>query len=252
MPPSKFGAGYTYGGGPAQPSAPAPSYSQPAPPTPPSYSQPVAPPAPPPLPPLPPTPSISYPTIAPVTAPEPTPAPAPVYTAPVIGYQPSSSGATAITAGVLALLLGAYQVWQTISAFAALSVFSAFGELIGDYGRIKTLATISAFASLAATLALILGGILLLCRKSAGRGFIAAGCLVVIIFTVLTVGLLLDWFGSTFSISQLDVPTATVLVMNVAVGAAVPILTMVLALLGSTKRWCQAKSGAVGYAPVTY
>lgn len=244
MPPSKFGAGYTYGGGPVQPSTPAPSYSQP-----------VAPPVPPPPTP---TPSIHYPTIAPVSAPEPTPPPAPVYTAPVIGHAPSASGGAAIAAGVLALLLGAYQVWQTISSFLMLSLFTVSTSSLGDFGQLKTIATISAFASLAATLALILGGILLLCRKTAGRGFIVAGCLIVIIVNVLTTGLYLQWWGNAFgdasdhlAISDLG-SDAGALIVAVAINAAVPLLTMVLALLKSTKRWCQAKSAAVGYAPVTY
>lgn len=178
------------------------------------------------------------------------------YAGPALGYQPSASGATAIAAGVLALLMGAYQVWQTISSFMSLTLFSAVSDSLGHTGgKLTAIATILAFASLAATLALILGGILLLCRKTAGRGFIVAGCLIVIVVNVLTTGLYFKWFGSAFggasdelSISDLGLDGGA-LITVVAINAAVPLLTTVLALLKSTKRWCQARPVAVGYAP---
>lgn len=245
MPPSKFGAGYTYGGD-AKP--PTPAYGQP--PVLP-VPQPVSP------------PPVSQPPVSGYGAPPAAMPIQPAYgaaatsygTPPVVYGAPAGpSGATAIIAGVLALLMGLFRAWQTYGSFVGLASFGRYTSGLPGMGRIQAYLTIEAFASAAATLALIVGAVLLFNRKSAGRGFVTVGALIVIADSLLTWAAIYGWFDNTFSefggfSGGFEMHGFFVLMLLLNLG--VPVLTMILALTGATRRWCQ--TATAGYvAPVTY
>lgn len=129
LPPSKFGAGYTYGGdaGNSQPAPPPPTsaYPQSAPP---SYSQPPTHPQPPAYastpPPPPRAPVSSYGAAG-----------APQYGAAAAAYPGSASGVTAIIAAVLALLLGAFRAYASIDLVKGLVYLAKLSGSVGMYMR---------------------------------------------------------------------------------------------------------------------
>jgi hypothetical protein len=166
------------------------------------------------------------------------------------------SGGTAIAAGVLALLLGVFRLWQTYGYFVTMSMFSGY-DLPGTSG-IRTYVTVEAFASAFASLALIVGGVMLLSRRSAGPGWVTFGALVVIADAAITwaaiYGLLDTMFDSWLQgwspSSLLTAGPLTFVVLGISIG--VPLLTLILARVASTRRWCEARSGPGNAVPGAY
>jgi hypothetical protein len=202
---------------------------------------------------------------APAAAPSQHSAVAPAPTAlPPTGYRPS--GATAISAGVFALLIALYRAFQTYVYIATATMFAGIPGELASYSRgPQAFVTIAAIVSAVGTVALFVGAIKLLNRGLGGRGLITFGCLIAIADVIVTwiaviafmrgvsgffssaVG---DSSGSIFSsVMNEQLPGV---VFNVGLGVGFPLLTMILAWTQSTRRWCEAPrlpappSGAVG------
>ncbi|WP_280435606.1 hypothetical protein [Nocardia carnea] len=189
------------------------------------------------------------------------PAPGPSYPAPAYaaapgpyGYpQPAPSGGTGITAGILALLGALSSVGMAVSMFiltAATSESSLTnGAALATGARRRSSSSSSSgkgpdididfegvgiiwgILYLIVALALLVGGIMLLKRSSAGRITVIVACVAFVIISVFG-------FGLTAIIAGLF-----------AIG------TLVLASLGSTKRWIEAGRApamAGGYGPAPY
>lgn len=182
--------------------------------------------------------------------------PAPAYAAAPgpYGYpQPAPSGGTGITAGILALLGALSSVGMAISMFilaAATSESSLTnGAALATGARRRSSSSSSSSSGtdvdidfegvgiiwgilyLIVALALLVGGIMLLKRSSAGRITVIVACVAFLIVSIFG-------FGLTAIIAGLF-----------AIG------TLVLASLGSTKRWIEAGRApamAAGYGPAPY
>ncbi|NKY56231.1 hypothetical protein [Nocardia flavorosea] len=187
------------------------------------------------------------------------PAPGPGYPAPAYaaapgpyGYpQPAPSGGTGITAGILALLGALSSIGMAISMFiltAATSESSlTSGAALATGARRRSSSSSSSGTDvdidfegvgiiwgilyLIVAVALLVGGIMLLKRSSAGRTTVIVACVAFLIVSIFG-------FGITAIIAGLF-----------ALG------TLVLAALGSTKRWIEAGRApamAGGYGPAPY
>lgn len=225
LPPSKFGAGYTYGGNDRNsqvpPAAPAPPVPLPAAPA--TYQQPAA----------------TYPQPAYAT-PQPV-APFP-YGPPGASQYPggSASGATAIMAAILALLGGALRAYYSVDLVKGLIYLAKLSGPVGLYVDKSAFiwSVVFAVASLVATAALLIGGIMLLSRKRAGRTLVAIGAFLVIgeaVLTRLAAAAFLQSAGLTGAPLDLGATTAVAVVISIGL----PILTLAFALAPSTKRWCR-------------
>lgn len=133
------------------------------------------------------------------------------------GYQPPAGGGTAITAGILALVTGGLNV---LGAAAVAAVDAKILDVTP--GKVQFAAIAAGFIAFL----LILGGVLLLCRLTAGRVMVILGCSLALVNMVIGVAL----FG-VFS------PTS-------AVGIVLMIATMSLAAVGPTGRWIAARRSA--------
>ncbi|MFI1464484.1 hypothetical protein [Nocardia carnea] len=193
------------------------------------------------------------------------PAPGPGYPAPAYAAapgpyghpQPAPSGGTGITAGILALLGALSSVGMAISMFiltAATSESSLTnGAALATGARRRSSSSSSSSSSgtdvdidfegvgiiwgilyLIVAVALLVGGIMLLKRSSAGRTTVIVACVAFLIVSIFG-------FGITAIIAGLF-----------ALG------TLILASLGSTKRWIDAArmpaapAMAGGYGPAPY
>lgn len=189
------------------------------------------------------------------------PAPAPAYAGypapnPYGGYpQPAPSGGTGITAGILALLGALSSVGMAISMFilaAATSESSLTnGAVLATGARRRSSSSSSSSSSsgpdvdldfegvgvvwgiayIVIALALLIGGIALLRRSSAGRITVIVACVGFVIVSIFGFGL------------------------TAIIGGAFAVLTLVLAALGSTKQWIDAgrrPAMAGGYGPAPY
>ncbi|WP_019973475.1 hypothetical protein [Mycobacterium sp. 141] len=234
LPPSKFGAGYTYGGdaGNSQPAPPPPTsaYPQSAPP---SYSQPPTHPQPPAYastpPPPPRAPVSSYGAAG-----------APQYGAAAAAYPGSASGVTAIIAAVLALLLGAFRAYASIDLVKGLVYLAKLSGSVGMYMDKSVYVWTIAYAvvSLLGTALLLIGAIVLLSRGRAGRTMIVLGTLLILaeaVFSWVAATIFLQAAGMLGGVWNLGAVTALAVVVSVAV----PLLTLILAWLPSTRNWCR-------------
>jgi hypothetical protein len=136
------------------------------------------------------------------------------------GASSRTSGVTAKTAAVLALVIG---------AFAGLGVVGlAAGGLSGGGGKQAMWHDWLAWLLLGvAAVFLLAGGVLLLMRRLAGRLLIVIGCGVYI------AGMIVGWSFGPHEGGAGRVITAVV-------GALLMIVTAALALAPSTPRWCQS------------
>lgn len=193
--------------------------------------------------------------------------PAPAYAAAPgpYGYpQPAPSGGTGIAAGILALL-GAVSCTLTgigmfVLALATSENSLTNGAVLATGARrrgsrssssssgtdidididFEGVSVVFGIVYVLLALMLLIGGILLLRRKSAGRVMVIIGCTACIAMTlVLTFGM----------------PSTQSTVLG---GSLFAILTLILAALGSTKRWIDAArmpampAMAGGYGPAPY
>jgi hypothetical protein len=230
--PSKFGAGYTYSGSnPTTQPGPVPSVAPAAYPPPATFPPPA-----------------SYPPPSPYAAAT-HPVSPPNYQIPPAAAPQfatgSPSGATAIIAAVLALLGGALRAFYSFGLIQGLYYLSQIPGDLGSYvdDSVFVRLVIYSVASVAATAALLLGGVLLLSRKRAGRALIVIGCILVIAEAVLTwvaaasfmqsLGML----GSGTLDGALNFGASTAVIAALSIGA--PLLTTILALAPATARWCR-------------
>ena len=156
------------------------------------------------------------------------------------GNQPTPprgpSGATAIIAGILALLGGLFGI-----LFGALSV----AVMVGDH-KFDAMGVVFSLFGIAFGLVLFSGAILLWRRKMTGRWFIVGGCAVAILLGLLA-------FAELFiGISGAPTREAGAYVMLAVVGFVFPIATLVLVLLQSTTKWISATQSPQNPAPQGY
>lgn len=235
LPPSKFGAGYTYGGppnpsggGPSTPSGPPLPTGSP-PPAPATYQN---------------RQTAGHYALPPGVSISPT---TPGHTF------PSPSSATAIAAAVLGLVIAVQCGWSAVSAFQTLSWIASFG--LGEHNAyIVGTGTVSAIS--AALLAL--GSILLLSRVLAGRLMVSLGCLGAIgiqivgwIYSYTLVGRFSAVLDLGSNVSGL-LSTASALGLLIAgLSLLLPCAALLLALSGSTRRWCETRNARVAVAPIS-
>jgi hypothetical protein len=247
LPPSKFGAGYTYGG-PAGASPPSRSPVNPA-----AFPNPIPP------------PPTQYGTTAAPTRPVASGAPATQF----LPAAARVSGGTAIAAGVLALVIGAYRAFSTYGYFATVAML---GDVASSYAAVRDMrnyATAAGVISAIGTLALVVGAIRLFNRGLSGRGLIALGCLIAIADVVIMWIAVMGWVdrlfgsGSIFGDQGGNISTTDVLaeafsrqgpfiVISLLITIGIPLLAIVLAYSKSTRRWCEARSGLGPYGTRTY
>lgn len=242
LPPSKFGAGYSYGDDlGASPQVPAQQV------TPPATAYPSAAPAYP----APAYPAPAYPPPAPAY---PSAAPAPGY--PGAGYPmvPRPSGGTAIAAGILALLIGLSRGFSAFESFSTLDMMS--GSIYGGYGAsgdFKAYLTITGIAGAVTALMLIVGAIMLFARSSAGRGLVVFGGIIALIEQAGIVIYLMVQLGNVeYFFKGLFAGLFGIATISAAIGLVIVILMIFLASSGSTKRWCQSKHAPAYGGPVGY
>jgi hypothetical protein len=160
-----------------------------------------------------------------------------------------------MAAGILALVAGAYQAWCIPKLLHIASIYSdtlkSLELYTTNFHRFVVWLTTEAAVSLVASVALILGGGMVLAGKSLGRGFVVIGCLMVVVHTGVgwvIVNNMLHWFaeigGEDYAFLWFNMPSMLAIVL---LSLAVPVITAMLTLLPATRRWCQgAVAGAVG------
>ena len=217
--------------------------------------------------------SPGYPPTTPPAAAQPQAVPqAPVPAPAVTVAAAAPGGGAAIAAGVLALVIGIYRAWQTYLYFTVVSFFGTFNGEFSSYTRgPQTYATITAIASLICTVALLVGAVMLFNRRLGGRNLITLGCLIAIADVIVTwivvvqfmkgvssyTSSLVGEYGAASSsdsiFSAVLSEQAPSIAISIVLSAGLPLLTMILALSGSTRRWCEApRTGmpAVAYGAV--
>jgi hypothetical protein len=152
-----------------------------------------------------------------------------------------------MAAGILAFIAGAYQVWSIPRLVHTASTYS--GTLRGledhttSFHAFVVWLTTEAAASAVAALALILGGAMVLAGKSLGRGLIIAGCAIIIVHASvgwMIASSMLHWFAEIgaddYGLLWFSMPSRPAIVL---LSIVVPTVTVILALLPATRRWCQ-------------
>lgn len=265
LPPSKFGAGYTRGGGPDPRPSPPPTHTDPshradpptdAAPTRSAADSPVTQP-----------PVTGYPS-----TPTPSASPWTGGAAPAYGSTPfpppagaRAGGAAALIAGVLALLLALARGFKTYGYFVVAQALSSLPSGYPNDGGPKALFIIATIVSAVGTVALLGGALMLFNRNLSGRNWITLGCVIAIADAVLmwlsvyvfvksftnffssAAGMGRDSVGGIFS-SVLS-KEAPLFMLSIALTVGLPLLTLILARSGSTRRWCTQHGG--GYYPAT-
>ena len=149
--------------------------------------------------------------------------------------QSPPSGATATTAGVLALVGARFWAFQTWAGLLSISHRSGPSTIV-EHGPsrvdiypsgVRIGWTVLAEVVLATGL-LLSGGVLLLMRKMVGRWLILVGC-VAAIAALLHPVFASDYYYRSFSFSVKD-----------CVFVLLPVLTAALAFAPSTKQWCSS------------
>jgi hypothetical protein len=157
-----------------------------------------------------------------------------------------------MAAGILALVAGVYQALCTSQLLHIASTYR--DSLMGlelyttSFHSFVVWLTTEAAASAIAALALILGGTLVLARKSLGRGFILVGCVVTVAHTgvgwVIATNML-HWFVelgvNDYGFLWFNMPSKLAIIL---LALAVPVITVILTLLPATRRWCCAAGAA--------
>lgn len=149
------------------------------------------------------------------------------------GYQPTPprgpSGATAIIAGLLAMLgalIGLFMGVMSVVTTIADGEFEVIGALAGLVG--------TAFG-----LALLIGAILLLLRKMIGRRLVVSGCVMAVVLGMIVMCDMIIGISGNPSREPVSIG------LTVMMGFVFPVVTLVLAMLPSTAMWIRAKQNAV-------
>jgi hypothetical protein len=152
-----------------------------------------------------------------------------------------------MTAGILALIAGAYQAWCIPQLLHTASTYSdslsGLEQYTTSFHAFTAWLTTEAAASAVAALALILGGAMVLAGKSLGRGFVIVGCVIAVVHTGVgwvTATNMLHWFteigADDYAFLWFNMPSRLAIVL---LSLAVPVITAILTLLPATRRWCR-------------
>ncbi|MBN3458862.1 hypothetical protein JNN96_33025 [Mycobacterium sp. DSM 3803] len=162
-----------------------------------------------------------------------------------------SGGGAAIAAAVLSLIgalwygIDVVRNWDTIGyLFQSLDGLSALG-LSGSvvawaYGAIAAVIAEFVFVVL-----LLLGAILLLARNSAGRVMVALGSLLVVaanVYWALAAFHAVDWLDALNDDAGIHGSTgefAATILLNTGLPGVLALVTLILAMTAAAKRWCQ-------------
>lgn len=149
------------------------------------------------------------------------------------GYPPKPpagpSGATAILAGILALVGGFV---GTCVALVSVIVMIMDGEF-------DVVGAVFGLLGIAFGLALFIGAILLFRRTMIGRQLVIVGCAMAAVFGVAAIGDMIIGISGEPSREPVSIAVAVV------AGLVLPVLTLVLAMLPSTRTWIRAKHNAI-------
>ncbi|BCK52342.1 hypothetical protein [Nocardia wallacei] len=148
--------------------------------------------------------------------------PQPGYGYPQPMYQPPASGGTAITAGILAIVLALTGILGVLTSIGV-GHDQYYREHAGE--EVRNLFYVSAAVEGGIVALLLLGGILLMNHKNAGR---------IILIILASLGLLGGFAGTIAGILS-PLPAAAI---PGVIGVLVTVLLLALTLAGSTKRWC--------------
>lgn len=246
LPPSKFGAGYTYGGPspiPSQTSPPPPSSNHPASASNYHAAQPTA---------------ASYGSAAlsdqaPITYGS--------FSSPgtPIGPVAHAPNATmAIAAGVLTFLTAVYLGWKAFGSIQGLRILSDFGIGFLD-GDTKAYFIATAAISAVGALLSAAGAVMLLSRRLSGRNLVTLGCLCAIAIPLVEwvyawhyAKKISDSLGLESDLGSIFSSWVGISALISALSMAVPLIAMILALSGSTRSWCEAPRYVTFQAPGPY
>lgn len=168
-----------------------------------------------------------------------------------------TGGATAIAAGVLALLLGLYRCFSSYSYFSMLAMFMGLPD--GDIGPDAGIATgignskmywaVGGIVTALGALALLVGAVMLLKHRRAGRTLIVLGSLTIVAEVVVTLGgavlAMNSLADSGYAAAGSDVFTtmfsgmSPLVLLSLGFSVGIPVLLIVLAFVPSTRRWCE-------------
>lgn len=154
----------------------------------------------------------------------------------------SPSGATGITAAVLAGLGALTNIFGGIAGLIGLLILSndSTFDALELSGGAKALLALVLVLNLVSGLLLGAGTVMLLLRKMIGRWLVVAGCGVTILSSLIGVGI------SSAAASQVPYGGGGV---SSLLSLIFPVLTLVLALLPSTTAWIRAKENPVAPQP---
>lgn len=147
--------------------------------------------------------------------------------------EPPPSGAAAITAGALAIILGLF------GALASIFVVSRIAE-VDDVGLAGYGATVG---FIGVTALLIFGAVFLLLRNEVGRRMVLLGSLLSAVagFTGLVIFgyALVRLANSDAMLAELSVFISTIMIVVTACVTTLALATLFTSMAPSTKRWCE-------------
>jgi hypothetical protein len=152
-----------------------------------------------------------------------------------------------MAAGILAFVAGAYQGWSIPRLLHTASTYAETLRGLEDYTTsfhaFVMWLTTEAVASAIAALALILGGAMVLAGMPLGRGFVIVGCAIAVIHSCvgwMIATSMLHWFAEIgaddYGLLWFNIPNRSAIVV---LSIVVPVVTVILAMLPATRRWCQ-------------
>jgi hypothetical protein len=149
---------------------------------------------------------------------------------------PRPSGGTAITSAVLAIVGAIGQLLGAVGSLIAVTAFADLKEFDDLPGWTTPYFLVAGTVSLVAGISLLTGAIMLLTKKLSGRIWIGLGCVIVLVFGVagfIAGKAIEDSFNSTTSM-----PAGTDFGYVGLVFLIFPIITLVLAWLPATEKYC--------------
>lgn len=160
----------------------------------------------------------------------------------------SSSGATAISSAVLSLLGGAANLLFPVSVLWGAATIPSLGVQVPSSFYVYTIGP--ALALIAVAVALIIGGVLLLRRNLAARVIIVVACVATVIvnlfgiyFVYVTAHMMASGLSDLIGSPVDSAYDPAMSILSSAPGLIFPIVTAILALTPSTRRWCLAGRG---------
>jgi hypothetical protein len=153
---------------------------------------------------------------------------------------PQPSGGTAITSAVLAIVGSIGQLLGAVGSLLAVTAFTDLKEFDDLPGWTGTYFLVAGVVSLIAGVSLLTGAIMLLTKKISGRIWIGLGCVIVLVFGV--AGFFAgEAIEDSFSSSS-SMPAGTGFGYVGLVFLIFPIVTLVLAWLPATEKYCTQRT----------